>query len=573
VQLGAAVVAVPLFRRLGLGSVLGYLAAGIAIGPFGFGVFAHPESILHVAEIGVVLFLFIIGLEMQPSRLWSMRGEIFGLGFAQLGLCVLLLSTVGLALGYPFTQSLIAGAGFVLTSTAVVMQMLEERHALNLPPGRRMVAILLLEDLAIVPLLALVTFLAPGGPEVTLGQRFIDVGIGLGAILLLVLAGRYLLDPMFRILGNSRAREVMTAAALLVVLGAALGLQLGGLSMAMGAFLAGVLLSESSFRHQLEADIEPFRGLLLGLFFLSVGMTLDLSVLAAEWRLVAIAVVAYMTLKMAGIYVVARLFHADHRESLQRAVVMAQGGEFAFVLYTAAVTAGLIDGRSNAVLTATIILSMAITPLAVLLHDRLVSRPRPSMEGLEVPDHLSANVLLIGFGRFGQIVSQPLLARGYSISMIETDADFIRQAAEFGFKVHYGDGTRLDILHAAGAHEARLIVIAVDERDAILKIAKLAKAEFPLVPVLARAYDRVHASELIHAGVTWQIRETFESAVLLGMHALEVLGVPEQERATVLEDFRRRDAERLALEVAGGIYAGRDLIFVNAPRREPKAGD
>jgi CPA2 family monovalent cation:H+ antiporter-2/glutathione-regulated potassium-efflux system protein KefB len=203
----------------------------------------------------------------------------------------------------------------------------------------------------------------------------------------------------------------------------------------------------------------------------------------------------------------------------------------------------------------------------------LVSRPRPSMEGLEVPDHLSANVLLIGFGRFGQIVSQPLLARGYSISMIETDADFIRQAAEFGFKVHYGDGTRLDILHAAGAHEARLIVIGVDDREASLKIAKLAKAEFPLVPVLARAYDRVHASELIHAGVTWQIRETFESAVLLGMHALEVLGVPEQERATVLEDFRRRDAERLALEVAGGIYAGRDLIFVNAPRREPKAGD
>ncbi|MBS7585875.1 monovalent cation:proton antiporter-2 (CPA2) family protein [Ancylobacter defluvii] len=571
ILLGAAVVAVPLFKRLGLGSVLGYLAAGLAIGPFGLGLFSDPQSILHVAELGVVMFLFIIGLEMQPSRLWAMRGEIFGLGLAQVGSCIVLLACVGLALGYPLVPSFVAGTGFVLTSTAIVMQMLEERRSLALPKGRRIVAILLLEDLAIVPLLALVAFLAPGAGEVTLGERLTGIAIGLGSVLALVLAGRYLLDPMFRILGKAKAREVMTAAALFVVLGAALAMQLGGLSMAMGAFLAGVLLSESSFRHQLEADIEPFRGVLLGLFFLGVGMALDLAVIAANWQLIAICVVGYMILKMVAIYAVARLFRADHHEAVERAVLMAQGGEFAFVLYASATTVGILTIEENAILTATIIVSMALTPLMIIAHDRLMPKQQASMEGIEAAADLSANVLMIGFGRFGQIVSQPLLAGGLSVTLIETDPELIRISQDFGFKVYYGDGTRLDILHAAGAHEARLIVVAVNDGDTAVKITELIKAEFPLVPVLARAIDRENAAELIHVGADFQIRETFESALALGEHALAMMDVEEARRTDIIASVRRRDAERLDIELTGGLYdtSARSLILSNLPLKPP----
>ncbi|MFB2552027.1 monovalent cation:proton antiporter-2 (CPA2) family protein [Ensifer soli] len=565
VLLGAAVVAVPLFKRLGLGSVLGYLAAGLAIGPFGIGLFSDAQSILHVAELGVVMFLFVIGLEMQPSRLWSMRGEIFGLGLAQVGLCIGLLTCVGLALGYPVAQSFVAGTGFVLTSTAIVMQVLEERGQLAAPPGRRIVAILLLEDLAIVPLLALVAFLAPGGEGVTLGERLTGVAIGLASIAALVLAGRYLLDPMFRLLGKARAREVMTAAALFVVLGAAFAMQLGGLSMAMGAFLAGVLLSESSFRHQLEADVEPFRGILLGLFFLGVGMALDFAVIAANWPLIVVAVIAYMVLKMAGIYAVARLLKSDHREAVERAVLMAQGGEFAFVLYAAATTVGIIDAEANAILTATIIVSMALTPLMIIAHDRLMPRTAPSMDGVEAVANHGASVLLIGFGRVGQIVSQPLLGKSCSITIIETDTDAIRDAGDFGFKVHYGDGSRLDILHAAGAGEARVVIVAIDDKAAALKVVELMKAEFPLVPVIARAFDREHALELAHAGVDFQIRETFESALVLAEKALELMDVEEEERQLTIADIRRRDSERVANELVGGIEAGLFMLYGNKP--------
>ncbi|MDO9563188.1 MAG: cation:proton antiporter, partial [Bradyrhizobium sp.] len=448
------------------------------------------------------------------------------------------------------------------------MQMLEERRAMGLAKGRRIVAVLLLEDLAIVPLLALVAFLAPGGEDASLADRLTAAAIGLASIAGLVLAGRYLLDPLFGLLGKARAREVMTAAALFVVLGSALAMQLGGLSMAMGAFLAGVLLSESSFRHQLEADVEPFRGILLGLFFLGVGMSLDLAVIAANWRLIVLAVAAYMVLKTIGIYVVARLFRADHREAVERAVLMAQGGEFAFVLYAAATSAAIIDGEANAILTATIIVSMALTPLMIILHDRLMPKRAPSMDSVETAQNLSASVLLIGFGRFGQIVSQPLLANSCSISIIDTDTDAIRNARDFGFKVHYGDGARLDILHAAGAHDARLIVIAVGDREASLKIAELIEDEFPLVPVLARSLDREHAIELIHAGVEWQIRETFESALVLGEKALEIMDVNEEERLRVIKDIRRRDGERFAIETVEGIYAGRNLIHGNARRTD-----
>ncbi|MFO1137942.1 MAG: monovalent cation:proton antiporter-2 (CPA2) family protein [Paracoccus sp. (in: a-proteobacteria)] len=563
VLLAAAVIAVPLFRRIGLGSVLGYLAAGLIVGPFGFGFFHDPEAIIHVAELGVVLFLFVIGLEMQPSRLWAMRGEIFGLGFAQVLVAMGALSLVGITLGYPVGASLISGTGFVLTSTAIVMQMLEERKEMSTPRGRRIVSILLFEDLAIVPLLALVTFLAPGGEEVTLAQRLTGAAIGIGSIAALIVGGLYLLNPFFSLLARFGGREVMTAAALLVVLGSALLMQAGGLSMAMGAFLAGVLLSESTFRHQLEADVEPFRGLLLGLFFLGVGMALNLTTIAENWLLIVICVPAYMILKMLVIYCVARIWKANKAEALERAVLMAQGGEFAFVLYAAAAGAGVITQQDRAVLTAIVIVSMVLTPLLIILHDRLVPKAQPSLDGVEAARDLHAQALIIGFGRMGQIVSQPLLARGHSLSVIEKDPQMIRDADEFGFKVWYGDGTRLDVLRAAGAGNASIIIVVPDDKEAVTRITELAKAEFPMVPVLARAFDREHALELVQHGVDYQMRETLQSAFAMGREALIRLGDDDEVADEVMADIRNRDAERFELECVGGLSAGVALVLSN----------
>jgi len=570
--LGAGVLAVPIFKRIGLGSILGYLTAGLIIGPFGLKIFSEPESILHVAELGVVMFLFIIGLEMRPSRLWGLRREIFGLGVLQVGFCAFLLTLAGIAGGFPVPQAFVAAAGFVLTSTAIVMQVLEERGDMSTPKGQRMVSILLLEDLAIVPLLALVAFLAPiqtteAAPDIS--GRIVEVTIGIGCIVGLVVAGRYLLNPFFRMLADAHAREVMTAAALLVVLGAALIMQLGGLSMAMGAFLAGVLLSESTFRHQLEADIEPFRGILLGLFFMAVGMSLDLNVVAGNWMLIAVYVVAYMALKGLGIYVVARLLKSDHAEALERAVVMAQGGEFAFVLYAAATAVGIIDSEANATLTAIVIISMVITPLAMIVLRRLLPVEQPSLDGVELADNLNGSVLIIGFGRFGQIASQPLLLRGVDVSIIDNDVEMIQAAANFGFKIYYGDGARLDILHAAGAGRARAVLICVDKGEVAVQIAERLREEFPMIPVLARAYDRGVALKLVEIGVEYQIRETLESALEFGKETLEVLGVEVDEAEEIIADVRKRDSARFEAQMTGGLQAGRGFMKGNLPQPTP----
>ncbi len=564
--LAAAVIVVPLFRRIGLGSVLGYLAAGLAVGPFGLALFADPAAILHVAELGVVMFLFIIGLEMRPGHLWQLRGQIFGLGTLQIGAAIVALTGIGLALGLTPVEAFIGGAGFVLTSTAIVFQALAERGDIALPQGQKMVSVLLFEDMLIVPLLALVAFMAPLPQTAEAGSRWMDVLIGLGAIAGLVVAGLWLLNPLFRFLAASRAREVMTAAALLVVLGSALLLDRGGLSMAMGAFLAGVLLSGSSFRHQLEADIEPFRGLLLGLFFLAVGMSLDLTVVAASWQLIAIAVPALMLAKAVCIYLVARLLRSSHGEALDRAVLMAQGGEFAFVLYAAAAQVGLIGAEVNARYTAIVVLSMVLTPLLLILVRPLLRRAGTSMEGVEAAQGMSGCALMIGFGRFGQVTSQSLLAGGVDVSIIDNDAERIRSAERFGFKVYFGDGTRLDVLRASGADVARLILVCVDDRAAALRIAQLVKAEFPAARLMVRAFDRSHARELVNVGVDYQLRESFESAMLFGRQALELLGVDDYTANDISGDIRQRDHERFELEVASGsAHAGRDRLFGNAP--------
>jgi glutathione-regulated potassium-efflux system protein KefB len=571
VLLAAAVVAVPLFRKLGLGAVLGYLCAGLLIGPFGLGLFREPHAILHVAELGVVLFLFLIGLEMRPAKLWAMRGQIFGLGLAQLLACGALLSAIGVAFGWPPVVAVIGAMGFVLSSTAVIMKMLDERGTTATPAGQRAVSILLLEDLSIIPLLALVALLglAQGTAAESARPAWLSVTLALAAVAALLAIGRWALNPLFRVVAALGGRDVMTAAALLVVLGAALFMQWGGLSMAMGAFLAGVLLSESTFRHQLEADVEPFRGILLGLFFLSVGMSLDLQVVAGEWRLVAAGVAAFMAVKALGIYGVARAFGADHRESLQRAALFAQGGEFAFVLYAAALAAGVFDARAAAVMAAIVILSMALTPVVVLLLDRLLPPPAPSLDGIEEPPCLSGRVLIIGFGRFGQIVSQPLLARGVDVSIIDADVDMIRAAGNFGFKVYYGDGARLDVLRASGAGRADAILVCVDRPAAADRIVELARHEFPLAKLYVRAFDRGHTLRLVDAGVEYQVRETLESAFLFGAAVLEGLGFAAGEVAETMVDVRRRDQERLEMQIVGGISAGRTLLRGNAVTPEP----
>lgn len=566
--LGSAVVAVPLFKKLGLGSVLGYLAAGLLIGPFGLKLFDDPQAVIHVAELGVVMFLFVIGLEMKPSHLWSLRRQVFGLGSMQVLIAAFMLTLVGMAFGFPWQVAFVSAAGFVLTSTAIVMQVLSERHELSSPAGQRMVSILLFEDLLIVPLLPVVAFLAPTDPahpvaETSVWLRLGTAGLSLG---ILIAAGLWLLNPLFRILAKSKAREVMTAAALFVVLGAALLMEWGGLSTAMGAFVAGVLLSESSFRHQLEADIEPFRGLLLGLFFLGVGMALDLNVVASNWGIIVSGVLALMAVKAAVIYIVARLAKSSHKVAVDRAVLMAQGGEFAFVLLSAAASQGVINATVHANMTAIVVLSMVLTPLFLIVRQRFARSSGANLDGVESVaegEALCGNVLIIGFGRVGQIASQAPIAYGAQISIIDSDPDVVHDAGKYGFKVYYGDGTREDVLHAAGAYHADCVLVCVDDAAAATRIVENLEHGSPTAKTIVRAIDRRHALALAKAEADYFVRETFEAAVSMGEAAVKMLGADDAEAAEISTQVRQVDRERFALENAGGDFAGAALLLLN----------
>ena len=539
--LGAAVVAVPLFKRLGLGSVLGYLAAGLAIGPYGLAVVTDSHSIIHIAEFGVVMFLFVIGLEMKPSHLWGLRRQIFGLGSLQVVISAILLTMVGVLFGASWAVSFVCASGFVLTSTAIVMQVLGERQELASPRGQRIVSILLFEDLLIVPLLAIVEFLAPGTPDGAAHATPLwqTIGIALLSLGALVAAGLWVLNPLFRVLAASRAREVMTAAALLVVLGSGLLMEMGGLSRAMGAFVAGVLLSESSFRHQLEADIEPFRGLLLGLFFLGVGMSLDLKVVAENWGIIVSGVIALMVVKGLCVYGVARLARSNHADALDRALLMAQGGEFAFVLYSAAANAGVIDATVNANMTAIIVLSMAITPLILILHRRFGTQPAQTREADTFDEHHP--ILVVGMGRFGQIVNSMLQMSGHSTTVIDLDPTTVAGFNRYGTKTHFGDASRPELLLAAGIENTRLLVIAIDNREQALSIARFAREVNPNIDIVARAYDRLHTFDLYQAGADEIVRETFDAAIRAGKRALERLGMSRDDAEKVGKIFYRHD--------------------------------
>lgn len=527
--LGAAIIAVPIFKRLGLGSVLGYLAAGLAIGPFGLKLFSDPQAIIHVAELGVVMFLFIIGLEMKPSHLWGLRRQIFGLGSMQVVVCAVLLTFVGMAFGYSWQISFVGGAGFVLTSTAIVMQVLSERGDIASPRGQRMVSILLFEDLIIVPLLAIVTFLAPTDPNHIADPQPIWQKIGIAglSVTALVVVGIWVLNPIFRILAKTKIRELMTAAALFVVLGSALLMEEGGLSTAMGAFVAGVLLSESSFRHQLEADIEPFRGLLLGLFFLGVGMALDLNIVFDNWVLILSAVIAMMAVKSLCILLIAKLAKSSTSDAMDRAVVMAQGGEFAFVLYAASATQGVISAEIQANLTA---------------------------------------IILVGIGRYGQIVNHILTMSGYHPTIIDLNEAQIEGAKKYGIKSYYGNATRPELLHNAGIETAELLIVAVDDKHQAIHIVELARSMNPNIKIIARAYDRVHVFELYKAGADKQVRETFDSALRSGRAALKMLGVEEEVADEICDYYFERDRHNVKLMAE--VYDPNLELFKNEEMRK-----
>ncbi len=569
VFLGAACVAVPLFRKLRLGAVIGYLAAGVVIGPFGLRLISDAKSVLTLAELGVVLLLFIIGLELKPSRLWAMRKDIVGLGLAQVVLCAAVIGVLAFIGGLDWRAAAIAGSGLALSSTAFAAPLMAERNELASPYGQRAFAVLLLQDLAIVPLIALVAFLAPAGIGGATYTGLMDFVWMVAAVGIIVLAGLYWLNPAFKVLASTGSTEIMTASALLVVLGAAALMQWAGMSMAMGAFLAGVLLAESNFRHELEADIQPFRGLLLGLFFIAVGMGIDLPLVSDNLTVIAAAVVVVMLVKTTLIWALARITGSDHRDALRMGAVLSQGGEFAFVLFTAAAASQVMTPGQANLLTAIVTFSLVATP-ALFAAAQWAVKPRDAREYPEDFSTASGSALIVGYGRFGQVVSQVLMAKGLNLTMIDRNVNAIDAASKYGHKIYFGDGSRLDVLRAAGAENMRLVVVCIDDAAAAsLAVQQLSK-HFPLAKVAVRSVDRAHSMELVKLNVDFQVRETFESAISLGKGALQSLGASATELAAIEEDVRSRDAERFAKQLSEGVHAGRDLLLARGVQALPE---
>ncbi len=570
--LGAAVAAVPLFRLVGLGAVIGYLCAGLAIGPSGLRFIADAATTRDIAELGVVLLLFIVGLELKPSRLIAMRADILLLGSAQMAVSALVLGALALTIFHVSVWGAAAvGVALAFSATAVALQSLGERGALQSKYGRRAFAVLLMQDILVVPVLALIPLVAArGGAGGSLSSSMMSVGTSLGAVAAVVFAGKYLLNPFFRVLARAGAREVMTAAALLVVLGTAMLMAACGMSMALGAFLAGLLLSESQFRHELEADIEPFRGLLMGLFFMSVGMAIDLGLVMHNAAFLVALAMGVIIVKSAVVYGLMRASRSTHCESLSAAGVLTPAGEFSFVVFPLAASYNLLPTQTANLLSAIAALTMVAGPLVANGIQRWSDRVRPAGEqppAEVVPDGARGNVLVIGFGRFGQMVVQVLLRERVDVTVIDNDIERIRNAARFGFKVYFGDGTRLDVLRAAGAAEARVIAICVDKSDQALMIVEMVKQNFPLARVNVRAYDRINAIALYGAGADYLVRETFESALRFGGDTLAELIEDPSRVEEAVEDVRRLDLARLAMQQAGASFS--DAMAAAPIRPEP----
>ncbi len=565
VYLTAGVVSVPIAKRLGLGSVLGYLIAGVVVGPFALNLVGDAKDVMRFAEFGVVILLFLIGLEVRPALLWRMRSAIFGLGGAQLIGTAALVASAGLAFGLDWRVAVAAGLVLAMSSTAIVLANLEERGLRQGPVGEAAFGVLLFQDLAVIPLFAVLPMLATfpahaaaeaGGHG---GSALMDSLPGwvrpfalFAAVGVVVIGGRYLTLPLFRFIAAARLREIFTASALLLVVGVAVLMELVGLSPALGAFLAGVVLAESEFRRELETDIEPFRGLLLGLFFITVGAGLDFAVVVRQPGMLLILVVGLMALKALAMYGAGRLFRLDDRQSATVAVALAQGGEFAFVLLTFTVGAGVIGAELAKLLSAVVAVSMALTPLAFAAYGRFVLNGEAPLgeEPEDIPfDEGEPEVIVAGFGRFGQVATRLLLANDFRVVTLDSSIEQIDLLRRFGRQVHYGDASRIDLLRTAGAEKARLLIVAIDDQDKAVELVEAAREAFPNLKILARAWDRRHAYDLLKHGADGVERETFEGGLKMGEKALKKLGFPAKRAQKAAALFRKHDIasfERLA---------------------------
>jgi monovalent cation:proton antiporter-2 (CPA2) family protein len=556
VYLASAVLAVPLARRLGLGSALGYLLAGVVIGPFVLGLVGEEgQDVMHFAEFGVVLMLFLVGLELEPSVLWRMRIPILGLGGSQVVITTLAGAAFGYFFGLPWQTALAVGMTLSLSSTAIVLQTLNEKGWMKTQAGRGGFSVLLFQDIAVIPMLAILPFLAlPGlSPEAgaAAGHAAATVRPGwvkalwiVGVVAAIILGGRFLTRPVFRWIAVTRSREVFIATALLLVVGITLLMEFVGLSPALGTFLAGVVLAESEYRHELESNIEPFKGLLLGLFFMAVGASIDFSIVAGETGLIFSLVALLIVVKMIILLILGKIFRLNLADNLMFAFLLAQGGEFAFLLLSFATQNRVISASHANILIVIVVLSMMITPLMIIVYERWL-RPLfsgcvspPEAEEIESHDH---PVIVAGYGRFGQIVSRLLKADGVETTLLDHDAGQIELTGRFGYKVFYGDASRVELLQAAGAERAKLLVIAIDEREKAVQMISTCRQHFPHLKLLARAYDRSHAYELMNAGADVVTRETFGSALIMGEEALKQLGYTEPQAYRVMRTFKHHD--------------------------------
>ena len=546
VFLAAAAIAAPLGRTLRMGAVLGYLAAGVVIGPYVLGpLYALTDvgEVLHFGEFGVVMLLFVIGLELRPVRLWAMRSAIFGLGTAQLVATSLVLAAIGMALGLTLAQALFIGLALSLSSTAFALQVLEEKGELTTRHGRLAFAVLLFQDLAAIPLIALVPLFALGAAEPTMDVK--NAVIAIGTILGVIVVGRFLLSRLYRIVAATGVREAMTATALLTVVGVALVMEAVGLSAALGSFIAGALLADSEYRHQIEADIAPFEGLLLAVFFIAVGMSIDLGVLIAEPGTLLAIVLGLVLIKAAILYLLGRWWGLDSKGARRLGLVISQGGEFAFVLFGAGALEGVIDRHMANLLTLAVTLSMAATPLLLLIDDAIARALKPEPPEYEMPPGGDQHVIIAGFGRFGQIVARVLRARQIPFTALDSNVEQVDFVKRFGAQIYYGDAGRLDILRAAGADKARAFVLAIDDVECSMRVAEIVRKNFPDLPIYARARDRTHVHRLMDLGVEIIERETFLAALELTKDLLRGLGLKEAEVRRLTETFKRLDEKRL----------------------------
>jgi glutathione-regulated potassium-efflux system protein KefB len=542
--LAAAVVAAPLAKLLRIGNVLGYLLVGVLIGPAVSGLVSDVRSVLHFAEFGVVLLLFVIGLELRPRRLWAMRSAIFGLGSVQVAVTGVLLAAIAMLCGLAWQAALFAGLALSLSSTAFALQVLEEKGELALRHGRLGFAVLLFQDLAAIPLIALVPLFSVSAAEAARSMELTSAAKAIGVILAVVLVGRYLLNGLYRLVARTRVKEAMTASALLTVVGVTLVMQLAELPASLGAFLAGVLLADSDYRHEIVADIAPFEGLLLGLFFTAIGMSLNLGLVASQPYRVLAVVVGLLAIKALILYLLGRREGLEAGPARRLALALSQGGEFAFALFAAGLTERVLDKPTADLLSVAVTLSMAATPLLLVLDELLTPKAAPMRAYDEMPDK-DGHVVVAGFGRFGQIVARILIAKRIPVTALDSDPEQVDFVRKFGAQIYYGDASRPEILEAAQTGKARAFVLAIDDVEASLRTARLVRQNYPHVPIYARAHDRRHIHRLMDEGITVMRREMFLASLDLTRAVLRGLGLPEREVRYTVDTFQTMDRRRL----------------------------